>query len=320
MLHIQKHRGILRKLCALSLVCALLCAGAISAIAADMWDGLGRQVHIAEAPQRIVTLPVWAAEMLLEMVGPDRIIAVSALGDDPAVSPAAELAAAVPERVSGDDAEGILALAPDLVVLDTSSMGPDGTLVRTLEEAGLTVLVMASPTDLHTMMYALTALGEATFAQEQAAQMVTDVQAILGNVAMGLAMVQEYKTVMLYEEYDDPNGSAGMLRAYGPGSPFDAMARAAGLINVCDAPNFSPVSKEMITAQWKPDVLIVPSATIDNDGAAIIAGIMADPALAGLPAVQNNRVFAIPDKYRGSTSQYMAQGVYELAKLLYPVE
>jgi len=328
MLHPQKTHGFLRKLCALALLCAMLCAGALGALAVDLVDGLGREVHIAEAPQRIVTLPVWAAEMLLEMVGPERIIAVSAWGDDPVLSPMAELAAAVPERVSSDNPEGILALAPDLVVLDTFSAGFDGALVRTLEDAGLTVLCMASPTDLHTMMYTLTMLGEATGTQEQAAQMITDVQEILATVAMGLARVppEGFFTVMFYEEYFDPNGSTGMLCAHGPGSPFDAIARAAGLINVCDAPNYTPVSKEKLVAEWKPQVLIVPSATmdengrmIDDEGEAIIAAILADPVLADLPAVQNNMVFAIPDKYRGSTSQYMAQAVYELARLLYRV-
>jgi ABC-type Fe3+-hydroxamate transport system substrate-binding protein len=232
--------------------------------------------------------------------------------------------------VSSDNPEGILALAPDLVILDTYSMTFDGALVRTLEDAGLTVLCMALPTDLNTMMNTLTALGEVTGAEQQAAQMVADVQAILNTVAMALARVQpdSFFTAMYYEDLYDPNGAVGVLCAYGPGTPQDAIFRAAGLINVCDAPeNFSPVSKEKIVAEWKPDVLFVPSFTYDenwkaNDdgGAAYITGVLADPALAGLPAVQNQMIFAVPILSTGTTSQYMAQAVYEVAKLFYPVE
>ncbi|MCL2811514.1 MAG: ABC transporter substrate-binding protein [Clostridia bacterium] len=322
----QKHHGFIYRLCLLALVVVAFCAWTTVALATGLVDGLGRQVVIEQAPERIITLPVWAAEMLLEMVGSERIIAVSAWGDDPAVSPTSELAAAVPERVSSDNAEGILALAPDLVVLDTFSAGFDGGLVRTLEEAGLTVLVMASPTDINTVMYALTMLGEATAAQEQAAQMVADMQGVLATVAIGLSKVPQggFKTMMFYEGSFE---HADMLCAYGPGTTLDAIARAAGLINVCDAPNFSPVSKEKIVAEWKPEVLIVRSSTMDenwvmNDdgGIANIAAVLADPVLAGLPAVQNQMVFAISDRYRDSQSHYIVRAVYELAKLLYPIE
>lgn len=322
-------RCLLRKLTAVALLCALSCGLTGGALAAELIDGLGRTVTVAEAPQRIVALPVWAAEMLLEMVGPERIAAVSPWGDDPVLSPAAELAASVPARVTSSTPEDILALNPDLVVLDTYSAGFDGALVQTLQDAGLTVLCLNSPTDLIGVMEALTLLGQATGAQEQAAQMLEGMQATLHRVSLALAKLppESYKTVMFMEDYYDPNGSTGTLCAYGPGSTFDAIAQAAGLVNVCDAPNYSPVNKEMVVAQWKPQVIIVPSSTydaegkmIDDGGAANIAAVLADPTLATLQAVQDGMVFAIPDKYRGSTSQHMAQAVLELASLLYPIE
>ncbi len=317
------------KIAALVLLCAALCGFATGAFAVEFTDGLGRTVQVADAPERIVVLPVWAEEMLLDMVGPKRIAGVSVWGDQEALSPTAALAKEVKARVSSDDAEGILALKPDLVVLDTFSAGFDGALVGTLQDAGLTVVCLASPTDFGMVMDTLTQLGEITGEQAKAAEMVGGVRKTLMDIAVKVAQIPDEGRikVMFYEDYYDQSGSAGMLCAYGPGSAFDAIVAAAGAINVCDAPNYSPVSKEMVVAQWKPEILIVPSAVFDakgkakeDGGAAIIEGIKADATLASVPAVQSGNIFAIADQYRGSTSHYMAEAAMALAKLAYPMQ
>jgi ABC-type Fe3+-hydroxamate transport system substrate-binding protein len=57
---------------------------------------------------------------------------------------------------------------------------------------------------------------------------------------------------------------------------------------------------------------------VDDGGATVIAAIKADQIMQTLPAVQNDKVFALTEKYRGSTSHYMVKAVEELAKLAYP--
>jgi ABC-type Fe3+-hydroxamate transport system substrate-binding protein len=117
----------------------------------------------------------------------------------------------------------------------------------------------------------------------------------------------------------------GMLCAYGEGSPFDAIAAAAGLVNVCDAVTYSQVSKEKVVAEWKPDILIVSGLVFnadfsvqDDQGAKMIAAIEASDLLTTLPAVQQDKVFALTAQYAGSTSHYMADAVFELAAAAYP--
>lgn len=137
----------------------------------------------------------------------------------------------------------------------------------------------------------------------------------------GLTAAQKL-TVMYYDtSFEDTS----MLAAYGVGSPFDAIAKAAGLINVCDAPNYSSISKEKVVAEWKPQILVVAGllynadfSVTDDKGAAMIASIKANPLLQTLPAVQNDKVFALTAIYAGSTSQYMADAVSELAAAAYP--
>ncbi len=298
------------------LVVLMLCAGAAGAWAQE-----------AKVPQRIVVLPVWASEMLLEMIGPERIVGVSAWGDNAVLSATSELAKQVPNRVASNNVEGILMLAPDLVILDSFS-DFDGSLGGMLEGAGVTYLRAESPTDLAGVAEMLTQLGERVGAADKAAQMREAMQTTLDLVAEKVAQIPEDQRMraMFYEDYYDPNGtSAGMLCAYGPGSTFDAICQAAGVVNVCTAENYSPVSKEKIIAEWKPELLIVPGirydasfTPIEDGGQSIREGILADTILADLPAVRQQRVAALTESYRGSTSQYMAQAVAELAKLAYP--
>jgi len=290
-------------------------------------NAAGQDVTIAKAPQSIIVTNVWAAEMLLDLVEVSRIKGLSAWGDDEVISAAAAKAKSVAARVSTQEPEKIVALKPDLVVIDTFS-DPDGALTKTLTATGATVLQMNSPTDFQKIKDAIVTLAAATGEQARGQAMIQQIDVKLQAVADKLAGLDPAKKlkVLYYEDYYDQKGSnAGMLAAYGAGSPFAAIAEAAGLVNVCNAPNYSAISKEKVVGEWKPDLLVVPAITYGSDfsvvndqGAAVIQAIKADKLLSTLPAVQNGKVIALTEKYRGSTSQYMVEAVAELAAAAYP--
>ena len=290
-------------------------------------NAAGETVTIASKPQAIIVTNVWAAEILLDLVDTSRIKGLSAWGDDPVLSETAGKAAAVAARVSTQEPEGIVTLKPDLVIIDSFS-DVDGSLTKTLQAANIIVLQLASPTDFDQIKAAIATLAAACGETAKGQQLIDGVDAVLNDVQtklQGLSEADKLK-VMYYEDYYDPSGSsAGMLAAYGTGSPFDAIVRAAGLINGCNVQNYSAVSKEKVGGEWKPDLLIVPAITygpdfkaVDDKGATIIGAIKADPLMQTLPAVQNERVIALEEKHRGSTSHYMVKAVAELAQLAYP--
>lgn len=300
---------------------------AASAFPVTVQDANGQDVVIASAPQSIISTNLWSAEILLDMVDSSRISGLSAWGDDPVLSATADKAKAVAARISTQEPENIAALNPDLVIIDTFS-DPDGSLTKTLTEAGAVVLQMNSPTTFEQIESAIATLAAATGESEAGQAMIAAMEAKLGAVAEKLAglSAEDKLTVMYYDDYYDQSGAnAGMLAAYGGLSPFNALAEAAGLVNVCDAVDYSAVSKEKVVGEWKPDVLIVSPvvynedfSVTDNRGETVIAGIKADPLLQTLPAVQNNRIYALTAKYNSSTSQYMAEAVVELASAAYP--
>lgn len=334
----------MRQLRILALLMVLLMAGSVLAACqtgqttplqtsgAGNWpvtvkNAAGEDVVIKAEPQAIVATNVWAGEMLLDLVETERIKALSAWGDDPALSDTAGKAAAVAARVNTQDPEGIVAVRPDLVILDTFS-DADGSLTRTLKDANIVVLQLASPTDFDQIKAAIATLAAAVGAADKGAELIAGIDSVLESVEQKLAGLTEDQRmkVIYYEDYYDQSGSsAGMLAAYGAGSPFDAIAIAAGTVNVCNVQNYSAVSKEKVVGEWKPDLLIVPAITygpdfkaVDDGGATVIAAIKADQIMKTLPAVQNDKVFALTEKYRGSTSHYMVKAVEELARLAYP--
>ncbi|NCC75016.1 MAG: ABC transporter substrate-binding protein [Clostridia bacterium] len=290
-------------------------------------DATGAQVTLAAPPQAIIATNVWAGEILLDMVDVSRITALSAWGDDPVLSMTADKAAAVQNRIDISTPESIVALNPDLVIIDTFS-NPDGSLSKTLTEAGIPVVQMESPTNFTMISDAILTLAQATGEVERGQAMVDEMNQTLDNVASKVASVAEADrvTVMFYEDYYDPTGnSANMLAAYGVGSPFHAIAEAAGTVNVCNVVNYSPVAKEKVVGEWQPQLLVIPSSTFDEnfkaveDGGDLLKSAMSlDPILQTLPAVMDGKILAIPDKFRSSTSHYMAQAVELLAQAAYP--
>lgn len=321
-----------------SAVCLLLaaCAPGQSTVTegtkAGQWpvyieNASGETIEINQKPQSIVATNVWAGEILLDLVDTERISGLSAWGDDPVISSTAESAKAVETRVNTQEPEGIISVKPDLVIIDTFS-DADGALTKTLTDAGITVLQLASPTNFDQIKSVIETIARAVGEVQAGDNLVSQMDEVLDGVASKWAGVPESErlTVMYYEDYYDPSGSsAGMLAAYGKDSPFDAVAQAAGLINVCDVQNYSAVSKEKVVGEWKPDVLVVPAITygedfkaVDDKGSSVITAIKNDDLMQTLPAVQQDRVFALTERYRGSTSHYMVYAVEELARLAYP--
>lgn len=106
----------------------------------------GSDITIQEAPKKIVVLPVWAAEMTLDLVDTGRVAGLSSYMDSSVTTALADTAKKVEKRVASE-AEAILGLTPDLVVLDTFN-DADGSLAKTMTDAGVTVLTHRLSRDL----------------------------------------------------------------------------------------------------------------------------------------------------------------------------
>ena len=106
-------------------------------------DATKTRLDFEHKPQRIVSLGLSADEVLLDMVEPDRIAALTYLADDAGISPAADKAVRVKGRVQSGSLESVLAQKPDLVLVPNWT---DLNFVELLRGAGVNVYVYKTPT------------------------------------------------------------------------------------------------------------------------------------------------------------------------------
>jgi iron complex transport system substrate-binding protein len=298
---------------------ALLLAGALRAPAAGAYplrvvDDSGASLTLAARPRRIVSLTLFSDEVLLQLLGPDRLLGVTTFSTDPAVSNVAAQAAEVPHRLTMN-VELLVSLAPDLVIV-ASWTDPDS--VRQLRDAGIPVYLVSSPVTFDEIRSKVVALALLVGEGERGRALVAAMDRELADVAARVAKIPASRRLSVIDW--TPWGAA-----QGRGSSWDEIVRAAGLTNAADSVASDrwgqvPLSKERLL-ELDPDVLVLPgwvSGDPKGGADAFYRATVRDPALEGLRAVRTGRVYEMPERLRTTTSQYIADAVRWLAETAYP--
>lgn len=276
-------------------------------------DDAGSRLVLPAEPRRIVSLSLPTDEILLSLVDPSRLTAVTTFSSDPGVSNVAAQAARVPRKMTLT-VEPLVALHPDLVLAASWS---DAAVVRQLREAGVPVYLIASPTSVDGVEKLIERLALLTGEGVRGAALVSVMEDKLRAVAEKTAGIPPAKRLRVI---DWTTFGASM----GKGSSWDDVVRRAGLVNaidglVSDRWGQVPLSTEELL-KIDPDILIVPGWVYGDPKAAgsFAASTKDNPALRGLAAVKAGRVFTMPEALRTSTSQFIADAVVWLARTAYP--
>ena len=272
-------------------------------------------VQFEQRPQRILALGTGIPEILVDVVGPERVVAIPKYFEDDRVSFIAEKAKKIKlktERVI--PVESILKMEPDLVIAPYNA---DRAKIETMRSMGLKVFVVKAP---HKMT--------------EIEQCVIDVSKAVGNPDRGLKIVDNMHNI--FNIIERTNNKVPLkdrktvlaLSAEGAfgvkGGLFDDLCHYAVIKNAAgniSLPSGARISKEAVV-KLQPDFLLLPTATRMMDDSKMqdsIKEILNDPAYMTLKAVRNKQIIALPDKYyRYCVSHYAAKSAYELAKNVYP--
>lgn len=226
-----------------------------------------------DAPQRIVSLATGLGETLVALgvganvVGRDEASAVAELSAVPVVT---EAHSTSPERV--------LALEPDLVLVDASS-GPPEALDQ-IRAAGVRVVEIPEAWTLADLAPRSQAIADAVGAIDHNIPDFTD-----GNVSRDGPRV-----AFLYLR-----GTSAIYLLGGKGSGADALIAAAGGKDVgaeLDLPAFTPLTAEsLVTAD--PEVLLVMTKGLESVGG--VEGLLSLPGVQQTTAAKNRAVIAVDD-------------------------
>ena len=274
-------------------------------------DDSGVTVILNTPPQRIVSLNLSTDEMLLAIVPHNRIAGLSWYIEDRGLSSMTDEAMDVPIKLKDRDPEHILALHPDLVL---TTDGVDAELTKSLRDLGLTVYVTNTPLNIDGILQRISTIGRLTDCEAVAQKLDDHLQTRLKDIQAHIGDIPE-KDQPIVAAFS-PSGVFGRK-----GGLFEDMLHHAGARNAAGMAGLTvdhPVSLEEIIA-INPDVFLLPTWGAKNENVqAFRENLLKNPALQTVRAIREKRIYTISDVYRYSASQNAIEGVYQIAKALYP--
>jgi iron complex transport system substrate-binding protein len=182
-------------------------------------------------------------------------------------------------------AEKILALKPDLLLID-SSTGPASAL-DLLAKSGVTIKLISQSWNLADVDAKITQVASAIGVSVSGAQLI---QAMDQRVKSSVQLTNKPRIAFLYLR-----GGSAIYFIGGTGSGADALIESIGGVDVGAATlknPFNPLTAESIIA-LQPDLLLVMSKGLASVGG--VEGLVALPGIAQTPAGKNSAVVAVDD-------------------------
>ena len=266
-------------------------------------DDWGRSVVVPAEAKRIVSLTSAYEPILLEMVGPSRLGAVSFLSKTKGYGPNYELAKSVKVSLYSYAVEKIVYLHPDLVIAPeyTSKDVLDG-----LEHLGIPVVIISSPKTVQETIELVERLGHVVGAEDRARNMTTKMKQDIEDVK-ALSVETKGQVVISMSSMEGFSGT---------GSLFDDMARVMGLVNGPSRVGYAPrtaFTEERII-EMDPNVILIP--VYDKSEMAWQTLYRDNPGLQTVRAVRDGRVVTMPaaDLYTGN--QFIGESMKDILRIV----
>ena len=291
----------------LSIAAALAgCASEDSAPGAiTLTDGLGRQVTLQAAAQRVVSLAPSNTELLFEVGAGAQAVGRDVFSDYPAA------AAALPS-VGGSgsvyDAQAIVALKPDLVLAAGINTREQ---VESLASLGLNVFYLSNPSDLAGLFLNLQLVGALTGKSEPTEALIATLWARVEAVIDKLPLITTHYRV--YYELDAPDPARPFTA--GPGSYIHTLLERAGDQNIAGSLGspFTSITSAEVIAQ-NPDFILLG----DSDYGVTVESVRQRAGWSAIGAVQNGRVVVFDNDIVSRPTARIVDAVERLAKLFHP--
>lgn len=270
-------------------------------------DQAGREVTIAQEPQRVITAYYITSSLLIALDLDDRIVGIE---NNPEKRAIYDLSAPqlleLPQIGTAKelDIEAVMALEPDLLVLPMKLKNT----VPALEELGLTVLLV-DPEDQERVNGMIRLVGQAANRNELAENLLHWISTQQEFLAEELTDVQT-PTVYLA-------GNSSMLKTAGDAMYQADMIRLAGGTNVAAAIEdtyWAEIDYEQLLA-WDPEYIILAA-----EATYTVEDVLTDPNLADCKAVVSGNVYHLPNQAEAWDSPVPGSilGAIWLGNMLHP--
>jgi len=254
------------------------------------------------APQRIITVPGNITETVFALGLGERVVGACASSMHPAD---VEAIPKVGYR-SNLNAEGVLSLAPDLVIA-TDEAGPEDVMEQ-IRAAGVRVEMVPSDRTLDGAIGRTKRIAELLGASEAGERVVSAIRSGIASVPSADGDSPAKPRVMFIYVARKTSMVAGT------GTAAEAMIALAGGINaVTDFEEFKPINPEAIV-KANPDFILLDDSGLKSIGG--IDGVIALPGVSQTVAGANRQVIAMDKTLLLGFGPRLADGALELARLL----
>ena len=254
----------------------------------------------APTPARVASLNLTADEVLVEILPPERLVAVTAFADERGTSNIVGRVPLSAARFPKADLERLVALRPDLVIVSEYT---DPDFLHLVERSGLRYHRMEGLRSLAGNRQAILDLGAAVGARAGAEKLVARYDQVLAELAKRLRGVPRPR-VMYW--------ASGMTA--GGDTAIGALIESAGAVNVgreAGVTGIAPIGAERAFVA-DPDVVLL------GEWPGAREGLEQHPLLSQLRAVRERRVIQMPTELLVTLSQHAADASWYLAWALHP--
>jgi len=251
------------------------------------------------APRRIVSLNLTADEVLVEILPPGRLVAVTRFADEPGTS---NIIGRVPPEVPRirADLELLVALKPDLVVVSQFTVAD---ILRQIEQSGIHWHRIEGLESLAGIRECILSLGRAVGEEAAARALAAQYDARLSALARLLEGVKRPR--VLYWSNPYTAGANSAIGAIIEGAGAENVGRTLGIEGI------APLGAERAFVA-DPDVVLI-GASFDT-----VDGLRQHPLLGKLRAVREGHVVSMPGELLVTLSHHAAESCWYLASKLHP--
>lgn len=291
----------------LPLFCSVTPAEENTTGALTVADDLGREVSVAIAPQRIVSLSPSNTEILFALGLGDRVVGATKYCNYPP-SVIEQKDSKKIEVVGGyvdPDIEKIFSLHPDLVL---ASRTRSSEAVSLLDKEGIATFVL-DPNNLSSIIQSIEKVGKISGKEADASELCNQMESRIKAVSDKTSSLP--KTRVLYIVWHDP------VKTAGHGTFEDELIEKAGGVNIFhDLSGYAQVDPEAIAVR-NPEVIIACSGM--GSGADMpLSWAKTERGLNQTDARKNDRIYQAKGDLITRTGPRIVDGLEMLAKFIHP--
>ena len=298
-------------------------------------DGIGRTVAVPSPPESVVCSGSGCLRYLVYLQGQDLVVGVDDIEKKDRAIEGRPYALAygaqfkdlplIGEFRGKDDPEKILSIGPE-VIFKTSVAGTAyGTSAADADklEAKTGIPVVALPygslrndAEKAEMYGSLRVMGEVLGKEDRAEEVIAYIEATIADLERRTGDIPEAERKAAYIGGVSSAGAHGIIStepAYPPFSWVNAKNVAAGLGTA-----HADVAKEALV-DWDPEYLFIDAGTTQMESGGAIGELKNDPALQGLTAAKEGRVYGVlPYNSYSANHETVLADAYFIGKTLYP--